>query len=106
MRTRFTELQARHPQIGDVRGLGPMLALEFVHDGASKRPAPEIATAVAEAALRHGLMILKAGMHGNCLRVLVALVATDEQIEESLDVFAEAVAEALGATTAVAAATL
>ena len=51
-------------------------------------------------------MILKAGMHGNCLRVLVALVATDDQIEESLDVFAQAVAEALGAEAPVAAATL
>ena len=106
MRTRFSELQAAHPQIGDVRGLGPMLALEFVRDAASKQPAPEIATAVAEVALRHGLLILKAGMHGNCLRVLVALVATDDQIEESLDVFAGAVAEALGAAVPVAAATL
>ena len=98
--------QARHPQIGDVRGLGPMLALEFVRDAGLKLPAPEIATAVAGAALRRGLLVLKAGIHGNCLRVLVALVATDEQIEESLDVFAEAVAEALAATAPMAAATL
>jgi 4-aminobutyrate aminotransferase / (S)-3-amino-2-methylpropionate transaminase / 5-aminovalerate transaminase len=106
MRSRFVELQAGHPQIGDVRGLGPMLALEFVRDAGSKLPAPEIATAVAEAALRRGLLILKAGIDGNCMRVLVALVATDEQIEESLDVFAEAVAEALGAKAPMATATL
>ena len=89
-----------------MRGLGPMLALEFVRDAGSKLPAIEIATAVAEAALRRGLLILRAGIDGNCLRVLVALVATDEQIEESLDVFAEAVAEALGAEAPMAAATL
>jgi 4-aminobutyrate aminotransferase/(S)-3-amino-2-methylpropionate transaminase len=106
MRTRFVELQSKHPQIGDVRGLGPMLALEFVRDAESKLPALEIATAVAEAAMRRGLLILRAGIEGNCLRVLVALVATDEQIDESLDVFAEAVAEALGAQAPMAAATL
>ena len=55
--------------------------------------------------MRRGLLILKAGIEGNCLRVLVALVATDEQIDESLDVFAEAVAEALGAEAPMAAAT-
>ena len=53
--------------------------------------------------MRRGLLILKAGMHGNCLRVLVSLVATDEQVEESLDVFDAAVDEALGVPVAVAA---
>ncbi|MDX6520050.1 MAG: 4-aminobutyrate aminotransferase / (S)-3-amino-2-methylpropionate transaminase / 5-aminovalerate [Gaiellales bacterium] len=106
MRVRLLELQTRHAQIGDVRGLGPMLALEFVRDPADKLPAPELATAVAEAAMRRGLLILKAGMHGNCLRVLVGLVASDEQIDESLDVFAEAVEEALGAHAPMAAATI
>jgi 4-aminobutyrate aminotransferase/(S)-3-amino-2-methylpropionate transaminase len=104
MRVRLLELQTGHAQIGDVRGLGPMLAVEFVHDPAGKRPAPEIATAVAEAAMRRGLLILKAGMYGNCLRVLVSLVASDEQIDESLDVFAEAVREALGTHAPMAAA--
>ena len=104
MRVRLLELQTRHPQIGDVRGLGPMLAVEFVNDPVEKRPAPEIATAAAEAAMRRGLLILKAGMYGNCLRVLVSLVASDEQIDESLDVFAEAVREALGAHAPMAAA--
>ena len=104
MRSRFLALQLRHPRLGDVRGLGPMLAAEFVEDPVSRTPAPELATAVAEAALRRGLLILKAGMHGNCLRVLVSLVAEDEQIDESLDVFEAAVDEALGVRAAVAAA--
>jgi 4-aminobutyrate aminotransferase/(S)-3-amino-2-methylpropionate transaminase len=102
MRARFEELQARHPEVGDVRGLGPMLALEFVSDPLTKEPAPELATAVAEGAMREGLLILKAGMHGNCLRVLVSLVATDEQIDESLDVLEHVCAEQLGATAEVA----
>jgi len=104
MRARFLALQLRHPRLGDVRGLGPMLAAEFVQDPVSRTPAPELATAVAEAAMRRGLLILKAGIHGNCLRVLVSLVATDGQVDESLDVFQAAVDEALGLTAPVAAA--
>jgi 4-aminobutyrate aminotransferase/(S)-3-amino-2-methylpropionate transaminase len=103
MRSRFQALQLRHPRLGDVRGLGPMLAAEFVEDAISKAPASDLATAVAEAAMRRGLLILKAGMHGNCLRVLVSLVATDEQVDESLDVFDAAVDEALGVPLAAAA---
>ncbi len=104
MRTRFEELAVRHPQIGDVRGLGPMLAVELVSDPAGREPDPKAADAIVQAAFRRGLLILKAGMHGHCLRVLVALVATDEQIEESLEIFDDACAEALGARTGVAAA--
>ena len=104
MRSRFLALQMRHTRIGDVRGLGPMLAIEFVSDPDARTPAPELATAVAEAAMRRGLLILKAGVDGNCLRVLVSLVASDEQIDESLDVFEEAVEQALGVSAQVAAA--
>ena len=103
MRARFQAAQARHPRLGDVRGLGPMLAVEFVRDPQTKTPTPEVATAVAEAAMRRGLLILKAGIHGNCLRVLVSLVATDEQIDESLDVFDAALDEVLLETPALAA---
>ncbi|MGZ4430202.1 MAG: 4-aminobutyrate--2-oxoglutarate transaminase [Gaiellales bacterium] len=102
MRARFEQLQRRHPQIGDVRGLGPMLALEFVTDPIGKHPSGELATAVTQEALKRGLVILKAGMHGNCLRVLISLVATDEQVEESLDVFDAAVAAALDARSGLA----
>jgi 4-aminobutyrate aminotransferase/(S)-3-amino-2-methylpropionate transaminase len=99
MRSRFEAMQATYPQLGDVRGLGPMLALEFVKDPATKEPAPELATAVAEGAMQRGLMILKAGINGQCLRVLIALVATDEQIDETLDVFEETLEATLGAAS-------
>ena len=91
IRSRFEELQARFDQIGDVRGLGPMLALEFVQSPQSKEPAPALAAAVREAALQSGLILLQAGVHSNCIRVLVSLVATDEQIDEALDILAVAV---------------
>ena len=97
IRARFDEWAARFDNIGDVRGLGPMLAIEFVTDRASKTPAPEIATAVHEYAVQSGLLLLKAGIHGNCVRVLVALVASDDEISEALDIFAAAVEQAVGA---------
>jgi 4-aminobutyrate aminotransferase / (S)-3-amino-2-methylpropionate transaminase / 5-aminovalerate transaminase len=97
IRSRFDEWAARFDNIGDVRGLGPMLAIEFVTDRASKTPAPDIATAVHEYAVQSGLLLLKAGIHGNCVRVLVALVATDEEISEALDIFGAAVEQAVGA---------
>ena len=53
--------QSRWPAIGDVRGLGAMLAIELVHDPVSKEPAPELARAVIDAALERGLILLKAG---------------------------------------------
>ena len=65
-------------QIGDVRGLGAMLAIEFVPDPATKEPAPELAYRGGRGgAPREGLLLLKAGTHSNCIRVLCPLVITD-----------------------------
>jgi 4-aminobutyrate aminotransferase/(S)-3-amino-2-methylpropionate transaminase len=97
IRARFDEWAGRFDLIGDVRGLGPMLALEFVSDRSSKTPAADIATAVHEHAVQSGLLLLKAGVHGNCVRVLVSLVATDEQIGEALEIFEAAIEQAVGA---------
>jgi 4-aminobutyrate aminotransferase len=85
----------RHPEIGDVRGLGAMLALELVKDRETKEPAPAYATAVVEAAAARGLLLLKAGLHGNCLRVLVPLAITDAELDEALAVWDEALAAVL-----------
>jgi 4-aminobutyrate aminotransferase/(S)-3-amino-2-methylpropionate transaminase len=90
IRSRMLAWQERHPQIGDVRGLGAMLALELVRDPATKEPAPDLATRVAEEALERGLLLLKAGVYGNCIRVLVPLVITDAQLDEALGVWEEA----------------
>jgi len=90
IRGRMQEWQRRHPQIGDVRGLGAMLAIELVEDPQTKRPAPELASAVAQAAAERGLLLLKAGTHSNCIRVLCPLVITDGELEEGLGVWAEA----------------
>ena len=89
IRCRMERWQERHAAIGDVRGLGAMLAIELVRDRATREPAPELATAVAEAATARGLLLLKAGIYGNCIRVLVPLVIADAELDEALDVFEE-----------------
>ena len=87
----------RQPQVGDVRGLGAMLAIELVADRGTKEPAPELATAVVEAALERGLLLLKSGIYSNCIRVLVPLVITDAQLDEALGVWEDALEAACGA---------
>ena len=87
---RLETWRAVRPEIGDVRGLGAMVALEFVADRVSKRPAPELASRVVAAAVERGLLLLKAGVHGNCLRVLVPLVIDDASLDEALDVWEDA----------------
>jgi 4-aminobutyrate aminotransferase/(S)-3-amino-2-methylpropionate transaminase len=96
IRARMLAWQVRHPQIGDVRGLGAMLAIELVRDPHTKEPAPELAEAVIDAALRHGLILLKAGMRGNCIRVLCPLTISDEELDEALTVWGEALTAVLG----------
>ncbi len=103
IRSRFEGFARLHPQVGDVRGLGPMLAIEFVSDPETKEPSAAIATAVVEHAAQHGLILLKAGLDGNCIRVLVPLVATDEQLDEALDILSGAIAAACGAPALAAA---
>ena len=100
IRSRFEQFADRHDQIGEVRGLGPMLAIEFVSDPVAKTPAPEIATAVFQHAAQNGLILLKAGLYGNCIRVLVSLVATDEQVDEALEILEAAVDQACAAPVA------
>jgi 4-aminobutyrate aminotransferase/(S)-3-amino-2-methylpropionate transaminase len=95
IRNRMLAWQERHPQIGDVRGLGAMLAIELVADGETRRPAPELAAAVTEAAASRGLLLLKAGIHSNCIRVLCPLVITDHELEEALGAWEEALAVVL-----------
>jgi 4-aminobutyrate aminotransferase / (S)-3-amino-2-methylpropionate transaminase / 5-aminovalerate transaminase len=95
IRERMLGWQQRHPAIGDVRGLGAMLAIELVDDPETKRPAPELATKVVEAAADRGLLLLKSGIYSNCIRVLVPLVITDAQLDEALGVWEDALDSAL-----------
>jgi len=95
IRARMESWQERYDAIGDVRGVGMMLALELVSDRTTKQPDPELATAVVEEAARRGLLLLKSGIYSNCIRVLAPLVLTDAELDEALDVWEEALATAL-----------
>ena len=90
MQRRLRELATRHKCIGDVRGLGAMVAVEFFHDGDHARPAPEIAKAVIAAALQCGLLLLSCGSYGNVLRLMVPLTIEQAVLDEGLDLLAAA----------------
>jgi 4-aminobutyrate aminotransferase/(S)-3-amino-2-methylpropionate transaminase len=92
IRSRMEGWRERWEGITDVRGLGAMLAIELGRDGS---PDADGATAVAEAAAARGLLLLKAGIHGNCIRVLVPLVITDAELDEALGVWEDALQDAL-----------
>jgi 4-aminobutyrate aminotransferase / (S)-3-amino-2-methylpropionate transaminase / 5-aminovalerate transaminase len=87
--------QGRWPAIGDVRGLGAMLALELVRDPDSKEPAPELAAEVIDAALARGVILLKAGVHGNCIRVLCPLTIEEPVLDEALAAWEDALVAVL-----------
>ena len=95
IRARMTAWQARFDEIGDVRGLGAMLAIELVHDRGSKNPAPELVSAVCEDAFRNGLLLLHAGVYSNVVRVLCPLTITDPELEEALGVWEQALEHVL-----------
>ena len=95
IRERMLGWQERWPAIGDVRGLGAMLAIELVADPLTKEPAPELARDVIEAALERGVILLKAGTHGNCIRTLCPLTIEDAVLDEALTAWEDALASVL-----------
>jgi 4-aminobutyrate aminotransferase/(S)-3-amino-2-methylpropionate transaminase len=96
IRNRMDGWQERHEEIGDVRGLGAMLAIELVHDRESRDPAPELVSAVCAEAFRNGLLLLGAGTYSNVVRVLVPLTIEDAELEEALGVWEQALERVLG----------
>jgi len=96
IRARMLGWQERWDAIGNVRGLGSMLAIELVADAAARAPAPELTHSIVDAALQRGLLLITCGVYGNCIRVLVPLVVTDAELDEALGAWEEALAASLG----------
>jgi 4-aminobutyrate aminotransferase len=96
VRARLDSLAERVSQVGEVRGLGPMLALELVEDPDSKRPAPDLARATVAGALERGLILLTCGLYGNVVRILVPLVVSDEELARGLEILEESLVGAAG----------
>lgn len=96
-RARFAEIGARVApfRMWDIRGLGAMLAVEFVTDFDSATPDAALTKAVVAHALKRGLILLSCGMHGNAVRIMVPLTASDAIIEEGLAIFEAALVDAM-----------
>jgi len=91
LRPGLLELKSRYDVIGDVRGIGAMLAIELVQPG-TLDPNPAAVSAVAAFAAQHGVIILTAGTLGNVLRFLPSLAISDQLLREALDVLGDAFA--------------
>jgi 4-aminobutyrate aminotransferase-like enzyme len=86
LRSALDGIASRVDAIGEVRGLGPMLALELVRDRVSKTPAPERAAAAIAAAREQGLLLLGCGLHGNVIRLLPPLTISDDELTRGLEI--------------------
>jgi 4-aminobutyrate aminotransferase/(S)-3-amino-2-methylpropionate transaminase len=94
MRERLLRIQAKAPQmVGDVRGLGPMLAVELVRDPLTKEPWMEACQQVNAATLRRGVITIRAGLFSNCVRFLPPLDMPWEELAEAMDVVEASVLE-------------
>ncbi len=92
LRQHLERIQADNALVGDVRGLGSMLVMELVLDRELKTPAPEQTLQISAEALKRGVIAIRAGLYSNCIRFLPPLTITDAQLDEAMDVVAEAVA--------------
>lgn len=98
-RDRLEKLKEKCPQIGDVRGLGAFLAVEFVKNGDPRQPDGELTGKIVKACAEHGLVLLSAGTHKNVLRILSPLVISDEQLDQGLSILEEEILKACGITS-------
>ena len=93
---RLEDWKRRFPAVGDVRGLGAMRLVEFVKDRAAKTPDPELTLKIIRDAVAHGLVLIRAGLFSNCIRLLPPIAMTDDQLEEGLGVLEAAIARHAG----------
>jgi 4-aminobutyrate aminotransferase / (S)-3-amino-2-methylpropionate transaminase / 5-aminovalerate transaminase len=102
VKARFRQWAEQFACIGDVRGLGAMVAMEIVADRESRTPDKAMTARILAAALERGLILLSSGTFSNTIRVLAPLTASDAIIDEGLDVMGAALEAAVGRTPALA----
>ena len=97
LRARFSDMGARVApyRMWDIRGIGAMLAVEFVTDFETAQPDAALTKRVIANALERGLILLACGMHGNAIRIMVPLTASDAIVEEGMAIFEAALADAV-----------
>ena len=86
IKTKMKSLANKYKQIGDIRGLGAMVAVEIVNGEHDQAPNKAAVSQIVEEANKKGLLLLSAGIFSNVIRFLTPLVITDEQLEEGLDI--------------------
>jgi len=91
--SRLRTLAQGHSSIGDVRGLGAMVAFELVRDGDPRQPDTELTKALVAAVAKQGLVLLSCGIFSNVIRILVPLTASDALIDEGLGIIEHALGE-------------
>ncbi len=84
-------MKDKYSIIGEIRGMGAMVAVELVKDQKTKEPATQETDQVVQECLKNGVFVPTAGINKNVLRMLVSLEITDEQLDEALDVLEKAV---------------
>ncbi|WP_457090343.1 4-aminobutyrate--2-oxoglutarate transaminase [Microvirga sp. P5_D2] len=94
LRDGLERLQQKHPSIGEVRGRGSMLAIEIVKDRESRTPDADLAQKIIDLSRDEGLLVIKCGVQRNVIRFLAPLVTKDEQMDEALTMFANALRRA------------
>ncbi len=88
---RFNEWKDKYEVVGDVRGLGAMMGVEFVKSKATKEPNAELVGKIVQTAMNNGLLLEAAGTYNNVIRFLCPLCVTDEQMEAGLKIFEDAI---------------
>ncbi|WP_436278456.1 4-aminobutyrate--2-oxoglutarate transaminase [Ottowia thiooxydans] len=86
---RLKAMAVEHPIIGDIRSLGAMVAIELFEGGDPSRPAPKATSFLLAEACRRGLILISCGTHGNVMRFLVPLTASDALLDEGLDILSQ-----------------
>jgi 4-aminobutyrate aminotransferase/(S)-3-amino-2-methylpropionate transaminase len=102
MTAALRELQREIPAIGQVRGLGAMIAMELVRDGDPHAPDVDLTRALVKRAAEKGLVILSCGVYGNVIRFLAPLTASDAIVREGLAIVADSLRELTGVARRVA----
>jgi len=93
LKERFLKMKDRYAIVGDVHGIGAMMAIELVKNREAKEPATQETAEIVQECLKNGVFVPTAGINKNLLRMLVSLEITDEQLDEALDVLEEAIAK-------------
>ncbi|MGH8253737.1 MAG: 4-aminobutyrate--2-oxoglutarate transaminase [Steroidobacteraceae bacterium] len=103
LQTRLRTLQKRFPAIGEIRGVGSMVAIELVKNGKAEQPDADLTRALVQSAARHGLLILSCGVYGNVIRFLAPLTIPEALLDEGLDKLEAALVEVTAAASQAAA---